>query len=651
MRRLTKILAVFAIIVVVALFAIILLLATENGSRWLFQYGSDRFPGQLEIGRIQGTMLSGLSLHSIDYRINGQYVQIERFEIDWQLVALLAGTLHIETLYLKGVIYETSLAPETALQSLKRLPTHISFPLELKLDAANLEHFVFRRGDTEQVLDRARLAVKVDKDRFLVQRFEAKKDNLHLYLEGHAKLGNPYPFQAILKWRARLNKDVRARAVCSLKGDISTIKFSHQLSEPFILKTAGEIDFQFLTESDSVKIRQKVRQLRTAQTENWNKHEQQSSRRGTVSYQLTCRGNTRGSHLPAMQILARGIGNGTDFELEKLELNSLGGSIKVKGHINLQPELRWLFTVSGSNIDPGIHWPQWSGKLTLNAQVQGDFDSGTPIILLNKLRINGHMLEQPFQMAGDLSLRDRQLTLKNLIIHSGKNRFNLDGTVDAHSNLLFNVDAPDPGSLWPGFKGYVKAKGNLSGTRGDVSGMIALEGQDLRYGYYFAQNLDAYFALSSNDKSPSQARINFVNLLAGEKAFSNLSVTWAGVFKNHKIYVDVESTSATASIELAGSLYQDKWKVNVNSASFNFDKHGVWRLIVPLNILMSHTEIKPFKVCWLQENSSLCVQASWNRSNGWWAEGDLDAPPLEKMIDLLGEFFKNENLGWEKKLK
>lgn len=646
--RLTKILATFGGLVIVVILAIILLLSTESGSRWLVQYGSARFPGRLVIKRIQGTVISGLSLDEIDYNLYNQYVSIEHIDIKWRPGALLAGRVHIQSLYMKGIKYNAPFHDETPAKSGKELPANIFLPIELKIDDANLERFIFRRGDTELVLDLVRLAGEADRHRLLLQNFETKTEDLHIDLKGHTKLKKPYPFEAKLKWRARLQEDFKARAVCSIKGNINTIKFSHQLSEPYLIKAAGEVNIHILDESESDGLQQYVGPSQEAKDADWKRYGQHVIQPGTKSYQLTYTGAISGKDFPTMQIQAEGIGNGTSFEFEKFKVHALDGKIKVNGHIAWIPEPTWLFAVSGDDINPGVQWPEWSGTLALNAKVQGDIDSGYPIILLNELSIDGHLLEQPFQVAGDLTFKDRRLEFQDIRIYSGENRLNLNGSADKNLKLMFNADASDPGSLWTGLMGHLKGKGSIEGPLNNLSGTITLKGQDIRYGNYSVRSLNAYFVFDAEDTSRSNARIKLFDLLAGDETFPCLTLKWDGNFKNHNVHAELVSTSATAEIGFRGSFYQDNLKLHIDTASFDLEKCGILHLINPVDLLVSHTEMKPFKACWLKENSSMCVQASWNKSSGWQAEGDLDAAPLKKLIDLLYELLKKENLSWEK---
>jgi translocation and assembly module TamB len=649
MRKLISTLASLSGVLIVVILLVILVLATEAGSRWLIQYGASRVPNQLAIRHIQGSVLTGLSLYGIEHRIDQKYTRIEHVELSWQPMALLRGMVHLQSLYIEGITYTVPATKEISAKDTIRLPPDISFPFTLVIEDARLERLVFRRGDTQHALDYVHLAGRADRNGLRLKQFEAEEEDIHVNLQGHAKLSQPYKFQANLNWSARLPDGLKVRGKYDISGDIDTIKFTHKLSEPFSLNTQGEVNMSRILPKSNLKGNQQmVQRPLTGEAVYRRGKGQYHFQSKTDSYQLTFNGDFTGPNLPTTHIQAYGRGNQMSFQVEKLEAHTLGGMVKVNGHIIWQPEPRWEFKVTAINIDPSMHWPEWSGKLALNSELQGDIDAGIPTILLHKLRIVGHLLEQPFQVAGDLTFRDKQLAFDDISIRSGKNQLNVDGTVATYLDLTFNVDAPDPASLWPGFRGQLRGKVSIKGTRSNPTAKISLEGNNISYGHYTVKNLDAYFVVDSNTTRRSNARISLLNLLVGGEVFPSLSLNWVGDFKSHRVRAEFVSASASAEFEFIGSFRQDIWELKIDTASFMLKKYGMWRLINPVGLLVSHTEVKPFKACWVKEKSNVCVQAFWNDESGWRAEGDVSAPPLRSVIDLLKELLMKENLGWGK---
>ncbi|MEA3476589.1 MAG: hypothetical protein U9R60_00285, partial [Bacteroidota bacterium] len=200
----------------------------------------------------------------------------------------------------------------------------------------------------------------------------------------------------------------------------------------------------------------------------------------------------------------------------------------------------------------------------------------------------------------------------------------------------------DSAALWPGLRGRFRGKGTLKGSYENPAVTVALEGNNIdysnsQYGDYGVENLDVDLAFYSKNMQRSNARIKMINLQVNGKDLSSLSLNWFGDFKNHKVHADVVAATACADIEFAGSCHSDIWEVRVDRASFDLMKYGMWRLRDPVKLLMGHTRMKPFKACWVQEQSTLCTQGLWHKETGWKVEGNLDAPPLIYTASLLKE--------------
>jgi translocation and assembly module TamB len=230
----------------------------------------------------------------------------------------------------------------------------------------------------------------------------------------------------------------------------------------------------------------------------------------------------------------------------------------------------------------------------------------------------------------------------------GKNLLNVDGTAAERLDLNFDFEIPSPAGLWPGFRGLFQGRGSLKGTRSNPAGTISLEGYNIHYGLYTVENLTTHIRIDEGNTEGSSGRIKLHKLGASSQAFDGLSLNWSGDFESHRARVEIVTASARANIEFAGSFRQDTWRLEVDTASLHTKEYGSWHLLNPVDLLVSHMELKPFEACWTQNGSNRCILASRNSASGWKAEGDVNAPPLKPMVDLLKDFFKEENLGWEK---
>jgi translocation and assembly module TamB len=620
MRKLIYIFVSIVGVAMVTLLAVFMLLTTQTGSRWLVHYAGTYVPGQLTIGRIQGNVFSGIELYKIDQYIDQGHTQIQHVKLNWKPMALLGGKIFFRNLYITGITYTGPTARGISTKSTNKSPQNIILPFPVAVEKARLDHLIFYQGNTQHSLDYVQLTGRIDRNGILLKRLEAQGENIHVDLKGHMRLRYPYPFQANVSWTTLLPGQVKANGNGDIKGDIQSLKFTHELREPLILDTRGEIN---------------IDRNRTTMDK-------------SAVYDILLKGDLSGPGIPATHIETHAQSDLTIFRFDNLTAHTLGGIVKANGHIVLKPKPKAELSVHAIDIDPGMRWPDWPGKLAFDANVKGKIDVGTPSLSLHELVFVGHLVDQPLQARGNLTFHGISQVFGDLEIHSGNNVLNMSGKIDKHIDVKFDVDTPNPISLWPGIRGHLQGKGILKGMRSNPAGTLTLTGNNISYGDYTIQNLHAHLALDLDNTKQSSSKVKLTNIQVDNEVLKNVTLTSVGDFKEHKIYMDIVTPSVHANVEFAGSCYKDTWKAKVNTASFEPSQSGRWRLCTPVHLVMTYSELKPFDACWTHDKSSLYMHGLWNEESGWKIAGDINNDPLKGMIGTLKEIFKKEHLGWKK---
>lgn len=590
---------------------------------------------------MRGNLVSGLSLYGVNYRLDQLNAQIQRVELNWQPMALLKGTIQIRKLYMQELFYRGPDSIADFKRHIIRFQPIISFPFEVVIDEANLNQLKLYQGGNQYSAADVHLSGRADRSGLGLKRFEVEGEGLHFGLRGYTGFSHPYRFKGKLNWGAELPNNFYVRGTGDISGDLNLIEFTHKLIQPFSAETRGKIELnRKLTESKRNNIGQKADRFSTDEA-TLQSVDRQSRRKGNPdSYQLEIKTDLNVQGLPIMEIDIRGRGDLTNFQVEKLEAQTLGGTVKAKGKLVWQSRPKWEFSVTAANIDPGVQWPNWPGKLALNAKLKGEMDRGISTLSLADLDLYGHLLEQPLSAEGKLTLIGKRLLSGELRVLSGKNQLKVSGTAAENLDLNFNLETPDPEGFWPGLKGKLQVKGFIKGPRNNPSATLSIEGGNLiynttHYGHHAVKNLDAYLKFDSKDMPELTAEMNLENLQINNQTFSGLSLKWFGSLKNHRVWVDLDSASVGTEVKFSGSYHDDVWRVNVAKASVILNKFGLWNLDSPVSSLVSHRELKPFEACWVHEKSRVCVRGSWNAETGWTADGDVNISPIKDMINLL----------------
>ena len=583
----------------IMLYLLAALFSTETGSSWLIYRLASRVPENLTIKKVRGNLLSGLSLYEVNHDTNQLKMHIKHIEVDWHPMSLLRGKLHITNLKMKGVSFFLPSFAETSPMDIARLPTKISIPVSISLDNTRLEEVYIHQGEKLYELKHINLSGRADKNGIRLERLRVHGQGTRLSFRGYTDLQQPYPFEGKVNWNRMVPGELPFRGECYIEGNIQGGKATFRQGLPFALETNVVI---------------------------------KANKEGTVFSVIGNRKDVRRS-IPVETPYPASKPN---VYFAQIKFHTLGGSVTLDGHVNWQPEPVFDLTIHGENINPAVLLPNWPGKVAFQSSLQGQISDETIKVNLNKLKVLGRLLGQPFESSGSLTFQDNQPKVVDLDIHAGKNQLKLSGASDKILNLQFDLEVLEPESLWPGLGGQWRGKGSVKPIESSPAGALVLEGNDVAYGNFHIKSYHGSFACDAIDTQKCSARVKLTNLQVDNEVFPSLSINWMGDFKNHRVRADLVSSTTHANIEFKGECYLDTWKFRIDDASFDLENKETWRLSNhPVNVLVDHTGIKPFKACWVQEDSKVCVDASWSAGGGWKAEGDLNTPPLNKMVDIL----------------
>jgi hypothetical protein len=612
-RRKPILIASLLCLLFVSSVALVFLLYSETASKYIINRLCKLTHHALTVERVQGRLLTGLNLNVIKYNVDQQHILVDHAQLVLSPFELLGGTLHLSRVELTGVTCSLAEDAEQFSDTMLELLPGDGLPFEVLADDVRLNGVVLRHGDRQYPVGQIDMAAEIVEQRLYLKRFEVKEKAYQLELTGDTKLISPYPFQAALRWMGQY-KGYRFRGKTDINGTIGTVKFNHQLFEPRYIGVGGEV---------------------------------QVSRLSPRLYQLGITGTFNGQDIPPAGIHLAGQLDPRHLNIEKLTVSTLGGKINATGDMHWQSSLQWDLNIDGTAIDPGQQWALWKGRLDLGARVSGQLNAGAPLIRISEIDVAGDLLDQPFRTSGDVFFNDTEIKMENLNVRSGNNQLALNGTASRDSNLRFEFDVPDPVNLWTGIYGSLRGNGRVKGDLRAPVGTLFLDGFDMRYGDYQLEKAAATIQIDLNHPAASSVQARLHDFRVGDQYFSDISVDGTGDFKKHRASVDVVSPSTTMNIGFAGSCVKDNCEINVDAASFRLQQYGPWQLLNPVQLRAGPGEIKPFRSCWVQDKSDICLSGSWNDSDGWKTEGDVDAPAVSSILAILKDVLNKEHLGWD----
>jgi translocation and assembly module TamB len=643
-----KVLYITALLVALSLVSFVGLtafLATEAGSRWLIQHALTHVPPQLTIKAIQGNLVSGLVLTGVELRRASKTIRIQRAELRWRPETLLLGRISLRTLYITQLIFDKPKPSPLPLIEELRSAIGLRLPLSLSVEAARVQRLRINLQGNHYILDRLSLTARADRQGLRLSQSKARYRGLRLNLEGHAELLHPYAFNAVLSWTKKLSQGIRARGKAQLRGNIDVIHLVHDLHSPFTMKTWGEI--KLAGESAIANLRGSWRHAQwplsdkaAYQTQNGRYHIT-----GTPdAYRLSLNGQLGGGVMPTLQVEAQGKGSRSSFLFEHLGVGTLEGKLSASGQLQWSPELRWNLHVNAGQLNPGIQWPAWPGKLSGETNLQGRLKDSIPYISLQKLKLSGQMWRQPLKLEGNLKFIGARMRSDSLRIYSGENRLTLSGELASKLNLIFAIQAPALRSSWPGLKGQLQANGELRGTLSNPDLTLSLQASNLSYQEYALRELRLAITLDPQNIQRSETRIQADQLRLFNTTIPRVLLTGRGNMKRHELQLELTHPRVRANFALSGNYTKGIWNEQLKRASLDLLRYGVWRLQKPVAMQISAGEFKPVTACWVLGSATLCAEGAWNNAQGWRTDVRTDGFPLIHLRHLLPKGLSLEGL-------
>jgi len=586
---------------------ILLVLNTEVGSRPIVRYATGHVK-PLVVGKIEGTLMGGLTLYNVSYPGQGYRVDIDQMAFDWQVSRLLAGTLNICNLKATGVdVIASEVKPESSGPSGK---PPFSPPVPVVLNDARLQTVRFISGNTNLTLDQVGLNVRTGGSGVRCEALWAKAVGFRIDGRGDYLPQRNAPFHGTVAWRGTLPNDVYTEGKCDIAGDLFDSEIELNLSEPIALMTRGRLHIN--------------RELNRALVTGPNV-DRASELRAAEGRSVSA-GNSP-------------VQNGRRLDVRKLETEVLDGRAVVDGTLFSTPRPHGRLMIHAENVNPGIRWADWPGNLSGVMSVEATIEDRRPNIVLKAIDLAGTLLDQPVEIKGGLAARGKKAESLDLDVVSGKNIFKIDKSSDPQYDFTIEMDAKDPIELWPHLKGRIQAKGHLGDLDTNPVAQVEFTGRNLSYYGFTADKVAGNLDYGPDGKGESTVEITDFQI-SGDTP-KDITADVSGDLQGHTLRFELTSPLADSRIGLAGKSEKGFWNGRIDTARFKLNEDGRWQLMKPVHVMVRYCQIKPFTVCWQKAAETACVTCSFSESKeGWTQTGDVEAPPYRYFAGLIKSIFE-----------
>lgn len=256
-RWFTRLLLVLLLAVLLPALALLGVLGTERGTRWLLTEALTRTADEWSLGATRGDLLSSLHLQALRWRAGETTLELGEASLVWQPASLLAGLLHIEQVRVIGLHFSQPAPPgdvEPDPQSSGAPPSLPEMPVRVRIDALHVEDVRTTSGESVFELDSADLATRIEGSRVFVQTLSARAPQWRVSASGEVDGVAPYPFTARVEWQAKLPEIGELAGAGDVEGDMQRLQFTHRVATPFAIDLEGEVDIAGLASRARVTV-------------------------------------------------------------------------------------------------------------------------------------------------------------------------------------------------------------------------------------------------------------------------------------------------------------------------------------------------------------------------------------------------------------
>ena len=329
---------------------------------------------------------------------------------------------------------------------------------------------------------------------------------------------------------------------------------------------------------------------------------------------------------------------GFEIAVDEFDL-TLGGALSLAGDQQGLEISSCQIDCGEGRIDltGGVQWTdgiQWEGGVTLNSfdpaeigslpqgSINGSFSSrgrisGADILVETEIETLTGVLEgYELSGGGNLVYRDKVLTIANLNITNGNNRFWATGTVTEHYDLNFVFNGAELERILPQLDGTLDVNGVLYGPRFEPEAQFSLKGAGLRYQDNFAGSVEAEIDLApvamSGKTSVQAANLNFAGVQVNQ-----IDLQAEGTTFSHTLSTELVLDQTRLQAEASGSVEDRGWHGEIGKVVLSDSRFGTWAQQGRTPLSVQPDEAMLERLCLSSAENKLCAQAHWEETAGW----------------------------------
>ncbi|TVQ44286.1 MAG: hypothetical protein EA371_13615 [Gammaproteobacteria bacterium] len=337
----------------------------------------------------------------------------------------------------------------------------------------------------------------------------------------------------------------------------------------------------------------------------------------------------------ALDLEARGDAGHAEFS--RLRLALLDGTAEGGGRIAWAEGADMDFTLAFREIDPGSHYPGWTGRLAAELALRGQLGDEADLVV-ELAPLGGQLRNRDVAGEVRVALRGDTLQVDTLRVAVGGAQLSAEGGLGETLDLGFALDADNLNDLMPGAGGRVALAGRLHGQRDLPALALDLEAARLRYAQWFLGALEAYIDVDLDAANRSALAIRLTELRSEDTLIDTLSLEGSGTPGSHTATLDARRGESSLVLEIDGGLDQGagQWAGRLEDLTLVLAEEIVWALETPSALLLGRDAGRVETTCMDGTLGRVCLAGDWRGGAAWRGELGISALDLEGLTRWLG---------------
>ncbi len=598
-----------ALLLVLPTLALLWLLGTQSGTRFLVERAQPFLPEPLSLVGVSGTVLRSVSLESIEWRDGNTIVVAESVSLSVRTLPLVSRNVIIDELDIAALAVNVGDSGQR--DTTAGLP-EIDLPVDLRVFASSIRQIDITSPGFARRLDEVSFTGRFAGSNLRIREFSLRSSWLDITLSGDARLAGRYTSTLDAAWAWKDIPELTLSGVLELTGDVRGFRLDHKLVAPVSVASTGEV--AFIDDVPDIDIEN------TWQTIEWPTASGAVAARdgslrvtGTpaeLALELSTLAGLQG--YPEQQVALSGRATGEQLRIDSLRLQSPLGIADVSGDIAWLPDIALAIDYQLSTVDLSRVAPDVSSALAAEGAVSVQQQADEMVVVLLIDTLNGEL--NGFDVDGRARVRSNgdMLQLSDTRLHVGANSVELEGTLAETLAMRAAIDATRLADIVPAASGQVAGEVNLRGTRSAPRLLFDLEGQGLRWqDVASVDSITAEGAVTPDERS--EASLSAYGVSIGDREFDSLQVMADGSREGHRVRSTLEGFGAEAELELEGALVDGRWSGALNELIVDSEATERWATRSAAGLLAGADSFSLERVClYHPDQASACLSGSMN---------------------------------------